>query len=214
MPEKDIYFKDRIDAGQKLADALLKYKGMKNVVVYALPRGGVVIGKEVAEKLGCPLDVLIIRKIGHPFSEEYAIGAISEKGNAVFNEIELQSIDKKWLENEIEKKKAEAKLKRELYYKNRQPINPEGKIAIIVDDGIATGLTMLAAIKEIKMQKPQKIIVAVPVAPKEFVDSIKKEVDEFIAVSVPEVYLGAVGSYYDEFNQVTDQEVLNLIKTK
>jgi len=211
MPE-DIYFKDRIDAGRKLADALLKYKGIKNVVVYALPRGGVVTGKEVAKKLGCPLDVLIIRKISHPFSEEYAIGAVSEKGNAVFNETEIQSIDKKWLEDEIEKKKAEAKQKKELYYKNKQPINPEGKIAIIVDDGIATGLTILGAIKEIKMQKPEKIIVAVPVAPKEIVDPIKKEVDEFIAISVPEIYLGAVGSYYDEFNQVSDQEVLTLLR--
>lgn len=210
--DEEIYFKDRIDAGRKLADALLKYKGIKNVVVYALPRGGVATGKEVAEKLGCPLDVLIIRKIGHPSFQEYAIGATSEKGNAVFNESELQSIDKKWLEEEIERKKAEAKSKRELYYKNRQPIDPEGKIAIIVDDGIATGLTILGAIKEIKMQKPEKIIVAVPVAPKEIVDPIKKEVDEFIAISVPEIYLGAVGSYYDEFNQVSDQEVLTLLR--
>jgi putative phosphoribosyl transferase len=209
---ENMYFKDRIDAGQKLAEAVLKYKGIKNVVVYALPRGGTVIGREVAKKIGCPLDLLIIRKIGHPFSEEYAIGATSEKGTAVFNEIELQSIDKKWLENEMEKKKAEAKLKRELYFKDRQHINPKGKIAIIVDDGIATGLTMSAAIKEIKTNKPEKIIVAVPVAPKEAVDSMKKEVDEFIALYVPEIYLGAVGDYYENFDQVSDQEVLTLIK--
>jgi predicted phosphoribosyltransferase len=213
MAEKNMHFKDRADAGQKLAKNLQKYKGIKNVVVYALPRGGVVIGSQVAKKLGCPLDLLIIRKIGHPFSEEYAIGAISEKGNAVFNQAELQSIDKKWLEDEIEKKKAEAKARRELYFKNKQPINPEGKIAIIVDDGIATGLTMSAAIKEIKTNKPQKIIVAVPVAPKESVDSMKKEVDEFISLSVPEIYLGAVGAYYENFNQVSDEEVVNLIKS-
>jgi len=212
MAEENIYFKDRKDAGQKLADAVLKYKGITNVVVYALPRGGVVTGKEVAKKLGCPLDILIIRKIGHPSFQEYAIGAISEKGNAVFNEIELQSIDEKWLDAEIEKKKEEAKLKREIYFKNRRPINPEGKIAIIVDDGVATGLTMSAAIKEIKTNKPEKIIVAVPVAPKEFIDSIKKDIDELIVLYIPEIFLGAVGAYYENFNQVSDQEVLNLIK--
>ena len=212
MAEENIYFKDRKDAGQKLADAVLKYKGITNVVVYALPRGGVVTGKEVAKKLGCPLDILIIRKIGHPSFQEYAIGAISEKGNAVFNEIELQSIDEKWLDAEIEKKKEEAKLKREIYFKNRRPINPEGKIAIIVDDGVATGLTMSAAIKEIKTNKPEKIIVAVPVAPKEFIDSIKKDIDELIVLYIPEIFLGAVGAYYENFNQVSDQEVLTLIK--
>lgn len=209
---KAMYFKDRTDAGQKLAKALLKYKGIKNVVVYALPRGGAVTGKEVAEKLGCPLDLLIVKKISHPFSEEYAIGAISEKGTAVFNEIELQSTDKKWLEHEIEKKKAEAKKRSELYFKNKKQIDPKGKIAIIVDDGIATGLTMKAAIKDIRATKPEKIIIAVPVAPKDFADSIKNEADEFIAVIIPEDYLGAVGEYYDNFNEVTDQDVLNLIK--
>ncbi len=213
MAEKNLHFKDRIDAGKKLAEAVLKYKGIRNAVVYALPRGGVVIGKEVAEKLGCPLDTLIIKKIGHPSFKEYAIGAASENGNAVFNEIELQNIDKKWLEKEIEKKKAEAKSRRELYSKDKQPINPEGKIAIIVDDGIATGLTMSAAIKEIKSNKPKKIIVAVPVAPKEIVDSMRKEVDEFISLSVPEVFLGAVGAYYDNFDQVSDREVLTLLRT-
>ena len=212
MAEKNLHFEDRIDAGQKLADAVSKYKGIKNVVVYALPRGGVVIGREVAKKLGCPLDTLIIKKIGHPFSEEYAIGAVSENGNAVFNETELQNIDKKWLEKEIEKKKAEAKARRGLYSKNSQPISPKGKIAVIVDDGIATGLTMSAAIKEIKSNKPGKIIVAVPVAPKEVVDPIKKEVDEFISLSVPEAYLGAVGEYYDNFDQVSDEEVVDLLK--
>ena len=125
----------------------------------------------------------------------------------------LQNIDKKWLEKEIEKKKAEAKSRRELYSKDKQPINPEGKIAIIVDDGIATGLTMSAAIKEIKSNKPKKIIVAVPVAPKEIVDSMRKEVDEFISLSVPEVFLGAVGAYYDNFDQVSDREVLTLLRT-
>jgi len=212
MAEKNLHFKDRIDAGKKLAEAVLKYKGIKNVVVYALPRGGVVIGKEVAERLGCPLDTLIIKKIGHPSFEEYAIGAVSENGNAIFNETELQNIDKKWLENEVEKKKAEAKLRRELYSKNSQPISSKGKIAIIVDDGIATGLTMSAAIKEIKSNKPKKIIVAIPVAPKEIVDPIKKEVDGFISLSVPEMYLGAVGEYYDNFDQVSDQEVIKLLK--
>ena len=100
----EIHFKDRIDAGQKLAEKLKKYANEKDAVVYALARGGVVVGKEVAKKLNCPLDPLVIKKISHPYSEEYAIGAVSDEGIAVFNEQELANVDKKWLDKEIEKK--------------------------------------------------------------------------------------------------------------
>lgn len=212
MNKENIYFKDREEAGQKLAEKLEKYAGKKDVVIYALPRGGVVIGKEVAKKLGCSLDVLIIKKIGHPFSEEYAIGAVSERGNVFFNEQELLNIDKEWLQKEVEKKKGEAKARRELYLKYSQPINPEGKTAIIVDDGVATGLTILAAIKEIKSKKPKKLIVAVPVSPKDTADKISEQVDEFISLSIPKMFLGAVGAYYNNFNQVSDQEVIGLLR--
>lgn len=206
-----MYFSDRSEAGQKLADKLEKYQN-QDVVVYALPRGGVVLGVEIAKRLHAPLDLIIIRKIGHPLNPEYALCATSENAHMVCNEEELVGVDKEWFDREVQKARQEAARRREVYLKGRKPISAEGKIAIIVDDGVATGLTMFTAIIEIKHQKPKKVVVAVPVAPKETADKIQSKVDEFVALDVPEAFLGAIGAYYRSFLQVTDEEVIQLIK--
>jgi len=204
-------FKNRVEAGQKLAEKLLKYKN-EDAVVFALPRGGVILGYEIAKSLDAPLDLVITRKIGHPFNPEYAVCVIAEDGHIICNERERAALDPKWLKKAVEKEQKEAKRRREVYLKNRKSADVQNKTAILVDDGIATGLTFLLAVREIKEQNPQKIIAAIPIAPPDAALTIKKEVDEFVALDTPTDYLGAVGAYYDEFPQVEDKEVINLLK--
>jgi predicted phosphoribosyltransferase len=204
-------FRDRADAGKKLAQALKKYEG-QNGVVYALPRGGVVLGVEVARALGMPLDLLIPRKIGHPLQPEYAIGAVVESGEMVSNQREVARVDPEWFRQEVEAERQEARRRRELYLGGREPAPVEGKTAIIVDDGIATGLTMEVSIREAQRRKPGHLVVAVPVAPPDTVERMSREVDEFVVLDRSPYYLGAVGAYYDSFYQVTDEEVVALLR--
>jgi predicted phosphoribosyltransferase len=206
-----IRFRDRVDAGKRLAALLAKYQG-QNAVVYALPRGGVPVGKEIARKLHCPLDLVIIRKIGHPWNPEYALGAVAEDGLLVVNEEELAQVDRKWFEAEKARQMAEARRRRELYLQGKEPIPATGKIAILVDDGIATGSTMMVAVKKIKQEQPEKVVVAVAVSPKETAQRFAREVDEFVAVTIPEIFWGAIGYYYDDFSQISDEEVMALLK--
>ncbi len=212
MDREDVRFRDRVDAGRRLAALLGKYKN-QNAVIYALPRGGVPVAMEVARVLNCPLDLIIVRKIGHPMNPEYALGAVAEDGFLVVNEEELARVDPKWFEVEMEKQKQEAKRRRELYLQGREPITASGKIAIIVDDGIATGSTMQVAVKKVKREKPAKMVVAVAVSPKETAQRFAKEVDEFVAVTIPEIFWGAIGYYYDDFSQVSDEDVMALLKS-
>jgi putative phosphoribosyl transferase len=212
MDREDVRFRDRVDAGRRLAALLGKYKN-QNAVIYALPRGGVPVAMEIARVLNCPLDLIIVRKIGHPRNPEYALGAVAEDGFLVVNEEELARVDPKWFEAEMEKQKQEAKRRRELYLQGRKPIAALGKIAIVVDDGIATGSTMLVAVKKVTQEKPAKIVVAVAVSPQETAQRFAKEVDEFVAVTIPEIFLGAIGYYYDDFSQVSDEEVIALLKS-
>jgi predicted phosphoribosyltransferase len=210
-----MYFKDRKDAGEKLAHILKKYKD-KDVVIYALPRGGVVTAKEISRYLHAPLDLIITRKIGHPESPEYAIAATAENGHIVGEEGEIESVGREWLEKEMEKEKLEAKRRREKYLQGRETINVEGKIAILVDDGIATGLTMRVAIMELKHRNPRKIVVAIPVIPTRTAEILGKEADEVVALDIPpeNEFLGAVGAYYNEFSQISDEEVMDILKKK
>lgn len=203
-------FADRAQAGKLLAEALKKYVN-KNAIIYALPRGGVVVAYEVAKKLKAPLDLLIVRKISHPINREYAIGAISENGQTVFNEAETETISQDWIEEEIHNQKTEIERRQLIYRDSKNVPSATGKIAIIIDDGIATGLTMGAAIKELKSQNPQKIVVAVPITPPDVAEILKIQSDEFISLETPKTYLGAVGVYYAYFPQVSDEEVINLI---
>lgn len=202
-----MFFKDRLDAGRQLCKLLEKYKN-QSAVVYAIPRGGVVVAEEIAKFLHAPMDLLLSHKIGHPYQPEYAIAAVSESGRLVWNPRERMSIDENWLEKEKNLQIQEIKRKRKEYLKGRKEISLQDKIAIIVDDGIATGLTIQAGIEELKDKHPKKIVIAVPVAPKRTANLLKALVDDFVAIDTPEDFLGSVGSYYEEFYQVEDEEVI------
>uniref|UniRef100_A0A7C3Z0H1 Phosphoribosyl transferase n=1 Tax=Desulfobacca acetoxidans TaxID=60893 RepID=A0A7C3Z0H1_9BACT len=211
MHREALHFRDRIDAGQRLAALLAKYRNQK-AVVYALPRGGVPVGKEIAAALNCPLDLIIVRKIGHPLNPEYALGAIAEDGFLVVNEAELAKVDRQWFEAEKHKQLQEARKRRDLYLQGQEPIAATGRIAILADDGIATGSTMLAAVKKIKQEKPTKVVVAVAVSPQDTAQRLAQEVDEFVAVFIPEIFWGAISNYYDDFSQVSDEEVVHILR--
>ena len=199
--------KDRKEAGQMLAEKLGAYKG-KDAVVLALPRGGVVVGREIATALNIPLDIVTVRKIGHPGNPEFAVCAVDEKGTRLCDPAHEALIDKIWLKEETERQMNEAKRREALYRPNKEPLQVERKIVILTDDGIATGLTIRLAIKAVKKQKPLKIIVAVPVAPPDVISQIQMEADECIILEPPEDFLGAVGAHYLNFRQVEDAEVI------
>lgn len=206
-----MFFKNRKDAGKQLSQLLKDYKD-QDVVVFALPRGGVVVAAEIATFLHAPLDLIFAHKIGHPYQPEYAVAAVSESGHMIQSSNELLSIGEAWLENEKQRQLEEIKRKRKLYLKNKKEIPLKGKIAILVDDGIATGLTMQAAIIELKHRHPKKIVVAAPVAPKRTVDLIKAMADDFIGYEIDDYnFLGAIGAYYNEFNQIEDEEVIEIL---
>lgn len=206
-------FKDRIDAGQKLTIKLERYRG-SDAVVLALPRGGVVLGYEIASVLKLPLDIVVARKIGHPDSPEYAIAAVDDVGNILRNEKEISLVDKKWLDQETKKQQAEAKRRVDLYRGGRKIVSLAGKTVIIVDDGVATGLTLKLAIVRVKKQKPKRLIVAVPVIPPNVATEIEKMVDEIVALEPANSYFGSVGAYYERFEQVEDEEVIRLLQIK
>jgi putative phosphoribosyl transferase len=206
-------FKNRVEAGQKLAEKLKNYKDKKDIIILALPRGGVVTAYAVAKELNLPLDLVVPRKIGAPFNEEYAIGAITESGEGIFDQEAIATVGatKEYLDKKITEEKKEALRRLKTYRKNRPPLDLKDKTVIIIDDGIATGLTMRAAIKSVKEKNAKKIIVAVPVTAKESLETVKKEVDEVIYLDAPE-YFGAVGAFYENFGQTTDEEVIDLME--
>jgi putative phosphoribosyl transferase len=203
-------FKNRKEAGEKLAEKLIKFKNTE-AIVYALPRGGVIVANEIAQKLNLPLDLVITRKIGHPYEPEFAICAIAEDGHRFCNPNEELEVDATWLMKRFKEEQKEAKRRREVYVENRPMLSPKKKTAIIVDDGIATGLTITLAIKEIMHENPTKIIVAVPVAPSDAAKNIEKDVGEFVALIVDKDFAGAIGNYYDDFSEVADDEVVKIM---
>lgn len=204
-----MYFKDRQDAGFRLARALKQY-ARKDLVIYALPRGGVVLGAILSKQLKAPLDLLIVRKIGHPHNPEYAVAAVAENGDIVENEEEVFAIDPAWFKEQVAKQQAEARRRRKLYMAGKKPIKATGKTCIIVDDGLATGLTMKAAIKELQRQLPKAIIVAVPIASESAVKELLGLVSDAVVLYTPAGF-GAIGSYYQDFQQVSDEEVISFI---
>jgi len=202
-------FTDRREAGLELAGKLKRYQG--KAVVLALPRGGVETAVEVAAELDAPLGLVIARKVGHPGNPEYAVAAVTENGPPIWNEAEFDSLGAVWRQQAETEQRAEAKRRRLEYLADRKPVPLKGKTAILVDDGIATGLTMQAAIAEVRIQKPAKIVVAVPVAPRDSVEELAAQVDEVIVLIEPRDFLGAVGSHYENFPQLTDDDVLALL---
>lgn len=206
-----MYFENRTDAGRRLAELLAAYKN-GDAVVYALPRGGVLIGKEIAARLAAPLELVIPRKVGHPMQPEYAVCAVAEDGDILCDQAALAGLSEAWLNRAIALERREAQRRRLLYSGGRKPLPAAGKTAIIVDDGVATGLTLMLAISEIKHQGPKNIVAAVPVVPAGIAEKIRREVDELVALEIPEVYRGAVGMYYKSFLQVEDDEVVKIMR--
>ena len=204
-------FKNRTEAGKKLAELLSDYAS-EDVIVYALPRGGVILGAEIARALNAPLDLIITRKIGHPSNPEYAVCALAEDGAPICNQSELERLGHPWLEEEKHKAREEIQRRREEYVGGTTQLDIKGKTAIIVDDGIATGLTMIASIEEMKLHEPKEIVVAIPIVP--YLTSLKLEgmVDKVVCVEATREFLGAVGAYYDDFTQVDDDEVKRILK--
>lgn len=207
-----MFFKDRYDAGRKLANELIKFKN-KNAVIVALPRGGVIIGFEVSKLLKAPLDVIVARKIGAPFYPELGIGAIAPHGIKILDETLIKSLNvsEKALEKIIEQETIEMKRRSELYRRNATLADLAGKTVIIVDDGLATGVTARASIMSIKEMFPEKIILAVPVSPPDTAEEFRKEVDEVICLNEPHEFY-AVGAFYEDFRQISDDEVIHLLK--
>jgi len=206
-------FSDRRDAGVQLASRLKEYKGRPGVLALALPRGGVATGYEIAHYLNVPLDIVIVRKIGFPGQPELGIGAVSETGTVVLNEsiISTYGVPKDYIEREISKQEKEISRRVELYRKGKRLPSLEGKTIILVDDGVATGATMKAAITTLKEEKLKKLIVALPVAPAGMADEIEQMADTFICIETPFDFM-AVGAYYHDFTQVSDEEVVDLLE--
>lgn len=206
-------FKDRKDAGKRLASQLKKYKRVKDTMVLGLPRGGVVVAAEIARDLKLPLDVLVIRKIGAPLSQELAIGATDDAGHRILNEsvIESLQIPQGYVEEESAKQKERAMHQLQKFRGDKPPLDLKDKTAILVDDGLATGATMKAAIFSARSKGAKKVVVAVPVGAPDSLENIQKETDEIFYVEAP-VYFAAVGSFYENFEQTTDDEVITLLE--
>jgi predicted phosphoribosyltransferase len=204
-------FLDRREAGRILAERLKKYAGMKDAMVLGLPRGGVVVAYEVAETLGLPLDVFVVRKIGLPGQEEFAIGALASGGTCVVDEVtaRLAGVSTERLERVVQNELKEL-CRRERLYREGRPLDLADKIVLVVDDGLATGSTMQAAVVALKKRGVRKIVVAVPVGSEEACSSFKDEADETICAVIPKPFY-AVGVWYDDFRQTTDEEVRSLL---
>lgn len=205
-------FKDRQDAGKQLAQQLVKYKHQDHAIILGLARGGVVTAAEMAHALGLPLNVLIVRKIGAPGNEELAIGAISEMGEGVFNDhlIGMLAVSSDYIKKEVERQRHILKERLLLYRKDSSALLVKNKTVILVDDGIATGASMKAAIGSVRHAGPKKTILAVPVAAPHALKKLSKEVDEIVCLSSPS-FFEAVGSFYRVFDQTTDDEVVQLL---
>ena len=203
-------FEDRWDAGRRLAAALEMYRGA-DAIVLAIPRGGVVVGYEVATALGLPLDVIIPRKIGAPYQPELAIGAICDDEYVLDEQtVGYLGVSEQYIQEEIERQKHEIERRWQLYRGDRPFPDLTGKTAFLVDDGIATGYTTMAAARAIRKREPARLVLAVPIAPPESAARLRPEVDELIVLDTPEPFF-AVGSWYEVFDQTTDEEVVALL---
>ncbi len=205
-------FSDRFSAAKELADKLQKYKDDKNTVILAIPRGGLQIGYVLAKELNLPLDIVLTKKIGYPGNSEYAVGAVSLKSYIVENSL-LKSgkVTHEYLEREVAdiRKLLEERYKK--YRGEKKPCEIKGKTVIITDDGVATGRTILAAIDLLREDKPEKIVIAVPVGPMDTLEELSVKADEVICVLVPQMFY-AIGQFYMDFTQVEDEEAVRLLE--
>jgi len=206
------YFADRVEAGKRLASALAGFAG-KNTIVLAIPRGGVVVGYEIAKTFNLPLDVIIPRKIGAPDNPELAIGAMTEDGTIILdnNLVRYLGVSGEYVKEESERQKSEIERRLKFYRQNEPYPNLQARDVIIVDDGIATGSTMKAALASVKNRGAKTVTVAVPICPPSTVKELKKQANRVVCLYTPE-YFQAIGQFYNDFSQTTDEEVIQLLK--
>jgi putative phosphoribosyl transferase len=206
-------FKNRKDAGQQLTNHLAGYVDLENVVVLGIPRGGVTVAFEIAEKLHAPLDVFLSRKLGVPGHEEFAFGAIAAGDGRFLDKqiIEAMGISAEQIERITQATKEKLEERARLYRNGRPPVHVEGRTVLLVDDGIATGASIYAAVRALQQMKPSRLIVAVPVAPASTSSWLRSVVDGLVVLYMPRDFY-AVGQFYDCFSQVSDEEVVNLLR--
>jgi putative phosphoribosyl transferase len=200
-------FRDRTEAGRKLAAALTEFRG-KDLVILAIPRGGVVVAAEVARALGAPLDIVVTRKIEAPGEPEYALGAVTQEGDVIVDRQAAESLgaSKEYLDSQVKKKREEVNERMKRFRGDAPYPNVEGKVVVIVDDGIATGSSVAAAVMSVRKRKPKEVVVAVPVAPKDAVETLTSDGTRVVCLETPGAFL-AIGEFYGIFDQVDDEEV-------
>jgi putative phosphoribosyl transferase len=206
-------FRDRREAGQLLAEELSSLRGTEDLIVLGIPRGGVVVAYEVAKALSAPLDVYITRKIGAPYNPELAIGAVASDGTLVLDHdlIPRVGASDDYVQAETERQRQEIERRMAAYRGARSAPHLQAKTVILVDDGVATGATVLASLRAIKQHQPSQLILAIPVGPPETIRLLSQEADRVVCLSAPEVFW-AVGSFYSVFDQTTDAEVVQLLE--
>ncbi len=206
-------FLNRTDAGRRLAKQLSSYANQKDVIVLGIPRGGVPVAFEVASELEAPLDVFVVRKLGVPWQEELAFGAIASGGVRFFDRPIMESVgvSEKEIEQITERERKELDRRERLYRGGRAPLCMEGKTVILVDDGIATGASTQAAIAALRHLKPCRIVLAAPVAPASTCKRLRPEVDDLVCLDTPQSFY-AIGEFYEDFSQVSDEEVTRLLR--
>jgi putative phosphoribosyl transferase len=206
-------FRNRTEAGQILATTLREYANRDDVVVLALPRGGVPVGFEVAKALHAPLDVFVVRKLGLPGQEELAMGAIASGGARVLNRelIRALRIPEQVLDQVAREEQRELERREREYRDGRSPIDVRGKTVILVDDGLATGSSMRAAVVALKQKEPAQVVVAVPVAPADSCQELQSVAERVVCAVTPQPFLG-VGQWYEDFSQTSDEEVRELLR--
>jgi len=206
------FFTDRVDAGKRLASALKHFSGKKGIVL-SIPRGGVVVGFMIAKALKLPLDVIIPRKLGAPDNAELAIGAVAEDGTAILdnNLIRYLGVSREYIKEETERQKQEIGRRLKLYRQDASYPNLEGLDVIVVDDGIATGSTMKAALVSVKSRGATSLTVAVPVGPPSTIEELEEIADRVVCLNTPE-FFQAIGEFYTDFSQTSDEEVIELMR--
>ncbi len=206
-------FQDRREAGQALARELASFEGSSNLIVLGIPRGGVVVGHEIAKALGAPIDVYITRKIGAPHNPELAIGAVASDGTLIIDQqlVRRLGVEQDYIEEESRRQKDEISRRLSEYRGDRPSPQLAGKIVILVDDGVATGATTLVTIRAIKAQDPSELVLAVPVGPRDSIETLRQEVDKLVCLHAPEIFW-AVGAFYNMFDQTSDAEVKALLQ--
>jgi predicted phosphoribosyltransferase len=209
-----MFFQDRVDAGQRLVPLVERYKGADNAIVLGLPRGGIVVALEVARELELPLDVWVTRKIGAPMNPELAIGSVDTDGNANIDEnaTMLHDVSERYIREEIERATGEIRRRYLTYRGSEEPPDVKGKTVLVVDDGIATGFTMIAALQSLRSRDADKIVCITPVASPRVVTQLGELADEVESLSTPS-YFSSVGEFYRDFSQVDDDEVIASLET-